>query len=64
MRKKYLEKEEQCQRLEVEVNILEGKLEEKDKNLKFQDSTNIFDNIISNQRSPSIKYVLGFQRRI
>ena len=50
----------QCQRLEVEVNILKGQLEEKDKLLRFQDSTKILDNILSNQRSPSIKFGFGF----
>ena len=50
----------QFQKLEVEVNILKGKLEEKDKFLRFQDSTKILDNILSSQRSPSIKFGLGF----
>ena len=50
MKKQYLEKEEQYQ---VEVNILKGKLEEKDKLLRFQDSTKIFDDILSSQRSPA-----------
>ena len=48
MKKKHLEKEEKYQ---VEVNILKGKLEEKDKLLRFQDSTKILDNILSSQRS-------------
>jgi len=55
MRKQYLEKENQYQRMEVEVNILKGKLEENDKHLRFQDSTKILDNILSSQRSPTIK---------
>ena len=54
----------QCQKLEVEVNILTGKLEEKDKLLRFQDSTNILDNILSNQRSPAIKLGLGFHETV
>ena len=54
----------QCQRLEVEVNILKGKLEEKDKFLRFQDSTKILDNILSSQRSPSIKFGLGFHETV
>ena len=54
----------QCQALEVEVNILKGKLEEKVKLLRFQDSTNILDNILSNQRSPSIKLGLGFHETV
>ena len=57
MKKQYLEKEEQYH---VEVNILKGKLEEKDKLLRFQDSTKILDNILSIQRSPAIKIGLGF----
>ena len=48
----------------VEVNILKGKLEEKDKHLWFQDSTNILDNILSSQRSHAIKYVLGFHETV
>ena len=64
MRKKYLEKEEQHQKMEVEVNILKGKLEENNKHLRFQDSTKIFDNILSSQRSPSIKFGLGFHETI
>lgn len=60
MRKQYLEKEEQYQKLKVEVNILKGKLKEKDKQLRFQDSLDILDNIFTNQRSPSIKYGCGF----
>jgi len=43
MKKKYLEKEEQYQ---VEVNILKGKLEEKDKLLRFQDNTKILDEFL------------------
>ena len=54
----------QCQALEVEVNILKGKLEEKVKLLRFQDSTNILDNILSSQRSPSIKLGLGFHETV
>ena len=57
MKKQCLEKEEQHQ---VEVNILNGKLEEKDKLLRFQDSTKILDDILSSQRSPAIKTGLGF----
>ena len=44
IRKHYLEKEEQHQ---VEVNVLKDKLEEKDKLLRFQDSTKILDDILS-----------------
>ena len=54
----------QCQGLEVEVNILKGKLEEKDKLLRFQDSSKILDNILSNQRSPAIKLGLGFHETV
>ena len=54
----------QCQKLEVEVNILKGKLEEKDKLLRFQDSTKILDNILSSQRSPAIKLGLGFHETV
>ena len=61
MKKKYLEKEEQYQ---VEVNILKGKLEEKDKILRFQDSTKILDDILSSQRSPTIKSSLGFHETV
>ena len=47
MKNKYLKKEKKYQRMEVEVNILKGKLEEKYKHLWFQDSTKILDNILS-----------------
>eukprot|EP00253_Pinus_taeda_P036315 PITA_36315 len=57
IRKQYLEKEEKHQ---VEVNILKSKLEEKDKLLRFQDSTKILDDILGIQRSPTIKTGLGF----
>eukprot|EP00253_Pinus_taeda_P005042 PITA_05042 len=61
LRKQYLKKEEQHQ---VEVNILKGKLEEKDKFLRFQDSTKILDDILGSQRSPSIKTGLGFHESV
>jgi len=61
MKKKYHEKEEH---LLVEVNILKEKLEEKDKLLRFQDSTKILDDILSSQRSPAIKTSLGFHESI
>ena len=61
MKKQYLKKEEKFQ---VEVNILKGKLEEKDKLLRFQDSTKILDNILSSQRSPTIKSGLGFHKTV
>jgi len=61
LRKQYLKKEEQHQ---VEVNILKGKLEEKDKLLRFQDSTKILDDILGSQRSPSIKTGLGFHESV
>ena len=61
LKKQYLEKEEQHQ---VEVNILKGKLEEKDKLLRFQDSTKILDDIHSSQRSPAIKAGLGFYESV
>ena len=56
-----MEREEQYQ---VEVNILKGKFEEKDKLLRFQDSTKILDDILSSQRSPAIKTGLGFHESI
>ena len=61
MKKQYREKEEQ---LQVEVNILKDNLEEKDKLLRFQDSTKILDDILSSQRSPAIKTSLGFYESI
>ena len=64
MKKKYLEKEEQLQRMEVEINILKAKLEEKDKHLRFQGSTKILDNILSRKMPPSIKSGLGFHETI
>ena len=64
MRKQYLEKEEKYQRMEFEVNILKGKLEEKDKHLRFQDNTKTLDKIVSSQRSPSIKSGLGFHETV
>lgn len=45
---------------EVEVTILEGKLAEKDKQLRFQYCSMILENILSNQMYPSIKFALGF----
>ena len=50
--------------MEDEVNILKGNLEEKDKLLRFQDSTKILDNILSSQRSPSVKFGLGFHETV
>ena len=50
--------------MEVDVNILKGKLEEKDKHLTFQDIINILDNILSSQKSHSIKYSLGFRENV
>ena len=61
LKKKCLEKEEQ---LQVEVNILKGKLEDKDKLLRFQDSTKVLDDILNSQRSPAIKTGLGFHESI
>ena len=61
MKKQYHEKEEYVQ---VEVNILKEKLEEKDKLLRFQDSTKILDDILSSQRSPAIRTGLGFHDSI
>ena len=61
IKKQYLEKEEQHQ---VEVNILKGKLEEKDKLLRLQDSTKILDDILSSQRSPTIKTGIGFYETV
>ena len=57
MKKQHREKEEH---LQVEVNILKDKLEERDKLLRFQDSTKVLDDILSIQRSPAIKTGLGF----
>lgn len=57
LKRQSLEKEEQHQ---VEVNILKGKIEEKDKLLRFQDSSKVLDDILSSQRSPAIKTGLGF----
>lgn len=60
MRKQYWEKEEQYQRMQVEVNILKDKLEEKDKHLRFQDSTKILDNILNNQTLLLLNMVLDY----
>jgi hypothetical protein len=61
LKKQCLEKEEQHQ---VEVNILKSKLEEKDKLLRFQDSSKVLDDILSSQRSPAIKTGLGFHEYV
>jgi len=61
LKKQCLEKEEQ---LQVEVNILKGKLEDKDKLLRFQDSSKVLDDILNSQRSPTIKTGLGFHESI
>jgi len=61
LKKQCLEKEEQ---LQIKVNILKGKLEEKDKLLRFQDSTKALDDILSSQRSPVIKTGLGFYESV
>ena len=61
MKKQHLENENKYQ---VEVNIIKGKLEEKVKNLWFQDSTKILDNILGSQRSPTIKSSLGFHETV
>ena len=61
LKRQSLEKEEQ---LQVEVNILKGKIEEKDKLLRFQDSSKVLDDILSSQRSPAIKTGLGFHESI
>jgi len=61
LKKQSLEKEEQ---LQFEVNILKGKIEEKDKLLRFQDSSKVLDDILSSQRSPAIKNGLGFHESI
>ena len=61
MKKQHHEREQQ---LQVEVNILNDKLEEKDKLLRFQDSTKILDDILSSQRSPAIKSGLGFHESV
>ena len=60
-KKQSLEKEEQ---LQVEVNILKGKVEEKDKLLRFQDSSKVVDDILNSQRSPAIKTGLGFHESV
>ena len=61
VKKQYLEREEKYQ---VEENILKGKIEEKDKLLRFQDSTKIFYNILSSQRYLIIKYGIGFHKTV
>ena len=61
LKKQCLEREEQHH---VEVNILKGKIEEKDKLLRFQDSTKILDDILSSQRSPAIKTSFGFHESV
>ena len=50
--------------MEVQVKIIKGKLEEKDKHLRFQGSTKILDNILSSQMSPTIKSGFGFHETI
>jgi len=50
--------------MEIEVNILKGKLEEKGKHLRFQDSTQILDSILSSQMYPAIKSSLGFHETV
>ena len=43
---------------------MKGKLEDKDKLLRFQDSTKVLDDILNSQRSPAIKIGLGFHESI
>ena len=43
---------------------MKSKLEEKDKLLRFQDSTKVLDDILNSQRSPAIKTGLGFHESV
>jgi hypothetical protein len=54
------DKEQVCEKIEVEIELLKGELEKEKKASKFENSSNIFDEILSSQRSPNDKTGLGY----
>jgi hypothetical protein len=58
--KKITDKKQVCEKLEDEIKLLKGELEEEKKGSQFGDSSNILDEILSIQRSPNNKTGLGY----
>ena len=54
------DREQVCEKLEAEIELLKGKLEKEKKGSKFENSSNILDEIISSQNSPKKKTGLGY----
>jgi hypothetical protein len=54
------DREQVCEKLEAEIELLKGELEKEKKGSKFENSSNILDEILSSQRSPNNKTGLGY----
>jgi hypothetical protein len=55
-------KKQVCEKLEVEIKLLKSELEKEKKGSKYGNSSNIFDEIFSSQRSPNNKTSFGYTR--
>jgi hypothetical protein len=58
--KKLNDREQVCEKLEVEIEFLKGESEKEKKGLKFENSSKNLDEIIDSQRSPNNKIILGY----
>jgi hypothetical protein len=54
------DREQVCEKLEAEIELLKGEFEKEKKGSKFENSSKILDEILSSQRSPNNKTGLGY----
>jgi hypothetical protein len=54
------DREQVCDKLEAEIELLKSELEKENKGSKFENSSKILDEIHSSQRSPNNKIGLGY----
>jgi hypothetical protein len=54
------DREQVCKNIEADIELLKGEFEKEKKRSKFENSSKILDEILSNQRSPNNKIGFGY----
>jgi hypothetical protein len=62
LNEQFKEKQQVCKKLEDEISQLKGELERGNHQSKFENSSNILNDILNNQRSPNDKAGLGYDQ--
>jgi hypothetical protein len=57
------DREQDCENIEDEIDLLKGELEKEKKQSRFTDNSKILDNILKSKKSPNDKKILGYHQK-